>query len=83
LKADHALLYNYTFVPKPSKLKCDITALYGLDENNITTPDIEHWRTHTEKQCRIIPFKGAHFFIEDNARNVVSIINQTLMKYVS
>ena len=81
LRADIGICHGYRWLPKPTRLKCDITALYGLDEEDIISTDIEHWRDLTEKNCRIIPFRGGHFYFEDNAQQIVAIINRTLSTY--
>ena len=83
LRADAGICYNYRWSPKPSKLKSDITVLYGMGEENITTPDIEHWKDHTEKNCKIIPLRGGHFYFEENLKEIIAIINHTLSTYQS
>lgn len=83
LRADCGICYNYRWHPKPSKLKCAITVLYGTGEEDITSSDIEHWREHTDGSCRIIPFRGGHFYIEENLKEIIAIINQTLSGYCS
>lgn len=54
-----------------------------MDEEDIATPDIEHWKDHTDKNCRIAPFRGGHFYFEENLKEIIAIINQTLSGYSS
>jgi medium-chain acyl-[acyl-carrier-protein] hydrolase len=81
LRADIGICHSYRWLPKPSKLKSDITVLYGIGEEDIITPDIEHWENHTDGKCRIIPFRGEHFYFEENLKEIIAIINQTLSGY--
>ncbi|NJD03457.1 MAG: thioesterase [Ruminiclostridium sp.] len=79
LKADYKIVESYVYAEKNKKLDCGITVFNG-EEDDMALEDIYGWREHTKNELNIYNFKGGHFFINDNAEQIVNIINQTFTK---
>ncbi|MNR51869.1 hypothetical protein D3C85_1716120 [compost metagenome] len=57
----------------------DITVLVG-DEDEITSiGDIRQWEEYTTQSCSIVTFQGGHFFINEEEKKVIDLINRTLI----
>ncbi len=79
LRADFQIVETYNYIEKNEKLDCDITILWGKQEEETTISDISLWRGHTNKSCRIHLLNGGHFFINEFMQDVVSIINSEIL----
>ena len=55
----------------------DITVFVGKAEE-LTSEQVYGWKEHTLGICSIHAFGGAHFFIHDEVRNIVRIINRSI-----
>ncbi|OAB44328.1 thioesterase II family protein [Paenibacillus glacialis] len=78
LRADFQMSESYEYVPKLDKLSCNLTALTGLDDPNVSDWDMLEWGQHTTGVFKLCNVSGGHFFINENHREVVEIINNTL-----
>ena len=78
LRADYKAWENYTFSKKTSKIACDISVLYGKNDNSISITNMEEWQKNTTGQCNIYQFDGDHFFIFSNWKNIANMINRVL-----
>lgn len=79
LKADFKIVETYRDVKKDDKLSCNISVLWGKQEEEGTLSEIGEWRKYTDKNCTIHLFDGGHFFINQFMRDVVNIINSTIL----
>ena len=80
MRADFRVLENDEFSEKNTKLKTPILAIMG-DEEMMNTK-INNWNTFTTGNFRSKIFKGNHFFIPDNAKQLADlIISQSLVVY--
>jgi surfactin synthase thioesterase subunit len=79
LKNDFKIIETYRYKEKATKIECNISVLNGK-QDSIILKDLLSWNDHTNRRCRIYDFNGGHFFINDNAKKVTSIINSTLIK---
>lgn len=61
----------------------DITVLFGNNEDNLTSDEAEEWRQYTSKDFNIHCITGSHFFINENPKEVLSIIENTVLSMVS
>ena len=77
LKADLRILDAYKYFERGEKLNCNITILNGKNDN-LTINDIWSWKQHTSKSCNIYLFKGGHFYLNENIKDLINIINSTL-----
>lgn len=79
LKADFKIVETYKDVKKDVKLECNISVLWGKHEKEGTLQEIGQWRDYTDKSCAIHLFDGDHFFINQFTRDVVNVLNRTLL----
>ncbi|WP_367387264.1 thioesterase domain-containing protein [Bacillus vallismortis] len=77
LKSDIKIVETYKYKEREDKISCGISVLNGLNDN-ITLENLMSWKKHTDKSFQLHHFEGNHFFINHNAENIVSLINQTL-----
>ncbi|WP_245700161.1 thioesterase II family protein [Paenibacillus glacialis] len=78
LRADFKLVGTYEHIPKePLPLKLII--LNGIEDTSLRG-DVEEWKSHTTQTCDIIHFEGSHFFIHEQEHEVVSLINDRLLR---
>lgn len=75
LRADLAVTGTYEYRDSPP-LSCPITALAGRDDRTVTPDMIEAWREHTVSTFRFELFPGGHFFLNDFAGRILSIIGE-------
>lgn len=75
LRADFALLENYTYQAEPP-FTCPLTALYGNEDETTNSEDISGWRLHTKADYTQQMFDGGHFFITKQNAGVVSFMVQ-------
>ncbi|KEK25305.1 thioesterase II family protein [Bacillus gaemokensis] len=62
------------------KLSCPITVLNGTQDAMIDFHDIGEWSKFTTEDCNFRQFVGGHFFINEHMRDVVEIINATMVE---
>jgi len=60
---------------------CNISVLLGKNEK-ITADQAHAWRNHTQGICFTYYFNGGHFFINDEAEQICSILNSTLQETI-
>lgn len=56
----------------------NISVFLGKEED-LTTEQCDGWKKHTKKLCSIHYFEGGHFFLNDEAEQVVKLVNNTLL----
>ena len=62
-------------------LNNSISIFLGKDED-LTIEQCEGWKKHTNNLCSIYYFEGGHFFLHREIKQIVQLINQTLLNYV-
>lgn len=62
-------------------LNCNITIMLGKDED-LNAEQCDGWKKHTMKLCTIHYFEGGHFFLNDETKQVVRFINNTLLSNI-
>ncbi len=82
LRSDLKVNESYIYKEKPVKLNCSITILNGLKDEDVRPEEVEAWKIHTNRDCTIHNFPGGHFFINEETRKIVDIINNTLAPQV-
>ena len=81
LRGDFRLTETYIHPPKAEPLECNITVLSGkLDEDS--REEVEAWKIHTKGNCDIHYYEGDHFFIFDEASQVMDVINNAALNAV-
>lgn len=78
VKSDFSIFNNYNFVNDKAKLNSNIVTING-DKDQVIQSEIEEWRTYTNKAFDMYMLKGDHFFINNNFRNIATIINKNLI----
>lgn len=79
LKGDFRLTETYIHPEKSVPLDVDITVLSGKEDED-TPEEVEAFRAHTTKNCDIHYFEGEHFFIHEETKKVLDIINAAIKK---
>ncbi|WP_066874813.1 thioesterase II family protein [Clostridium mediterraneense] len=79
LRSDFRMINQYNFKERKNKVKCDISVLNGMDDS-ITMDELLEWRMLIEGQFNIYQFQGGHFFINKNYKEIIDIINKTLLE---
>lgn len=77
LRTDYKVVETYSHEEKESKINCNISVLYGT-EDNYPTEDIEAWAHITNGECTLSGFDDGHFFINNYSDEIINIINSTL-----
>lgn len=78
LKSDFKLAETDFSNNEINPLNCNITVFFGKDEG-LTSEQCDTWKKHTSKICSIHYFNGGHFFINDQTKQIVKLINNTLV----
>lgn len=78
LRADFHLCDTYQFKSELTPLRCPITALGGLQDEGVTSRDLEAWRNHTTGRFTIHSFPGNHFFINTSKSALLQVLKQEL-----
>jgi surfactin synthase thioesterase subunit len=73
-KLSEAELYNGNINP----LNCNITVFIGK-EDDLTAEECDGWKKHTKGLCSIHYFEGKHFFILDETKQIVRLINNVIL----
>ncbi len=77
LRGDFKIIENYQYKEKKIKLDVDMSVLNGK-EDDLSMNEIVEWKVHTKKKCKTYMFNGGHFFINQEEKEVVNIINYIL-----
>ncbi len=78
IRNDFKIVEKYEYVQKQDKIKCDISVFNGKDDD-VKLHEILAWKNHAGKGFKAHHFNGDHFFINDNAREIVNLICHTLI----
>jgi len=79
LRGDFRLTETYIHPEKDEPLECNITVMSGKQDED-SPEEVEAWKVHTRGNCDIHYFEGDHFFIFDQAPDVVKVINNAVLK---
>jgi surfactin synthase thioesterase subunit len=79
LRADFKVNETYKYLDKNCKLGTDITVINGKQEE-MSLDEITGWKQHTNKGCKIFMLDGDHFFINIRSKEIIDIINSTLIE---
>ncbi len=77
LRADFAVLETYVYTPQPL-LECPITVFGGLQDQEVSTEELEAWREHTIASYHLQMFPGNHFFLHSAQEVLLQSIAQHL-----
>ena len=78
LRSDVRISEEYIYKRRTSKIDCNIAIFSGKDDQ-LSLQDLLLWKHHGDKGFKTYCFEGAHFFINDNAKEIISVINKLLL----
>lgn len=78
LCADVRMVDKCRYYPHDIKFRCDITVLYGKDDEMLDGFDMSGWQRMTDGKCHVYSFEGAHFYYQNCKEDVCRIISDTL-----
>ena len=82
LRADFKLCETYEHLTRPP-LKCSITALGGLYDEDVTREQLEPWREHTSAAFSLKMLPGDHFFLHSSESMLLQILTLELEAVLS
>ena len=80
IRNDYRLCEQYVCRHDGEKICCDITVLSGKQDTGISEDDLKRWGDCTTKSSTVYEFDGGHFFINDRKKEIINIINHTLIR---
>jgi surfactin synthase thioesterase subunit len=81
LRADFEICETYAYVPgKP--LNCSITALGGVDDQDVSAADLEAWREQTTAKFSLRLLPGDHFFLHTAEALLFKILCEELDQHL-
>ncbi len=83
IRADYRILETHEYVADNFKFPVDITVLRGKDDFLMSSSDLEGWRQYAMKNCYMKEFDGGHFYMNEHIEEVTSLINTTLLRYLT
>ncbi len=79
LKNDFKIAETYEISGDINRLDMEISVFLGKDDE-FTGEQCDGWKNHTSKLCSIYHFNGGHFFLHDETKPMLDIINTTMLK---
>lgn len=79
IRADFELVSNYVYRPLPA-LDMPLTVLAGRGDTHVRPGQVEGWRAETTAACDVNWFDGDHFFIRQNADDVLRLVESALVE---
>lgn len=79
LRSDYKNVENYVMEELNVKWDMDITILVGDEDEMTSRSEIARWNDYTNQSCSIVTFQGGHFFINEEEKKVIDLINRTLI----
>ena len=81
IKNDYRLFEQYNYQTKARLLSCPVVLLHGDADSLVALEELPHWEKFSDKETKTIIFSQAdHFFIDKKYKEVVNIVNQTLIQ---
>lgn len=78
LRADFMIAETYYSHGKSKKLQCDITVTNGREDRSIAAADMTKWDEITDKKCNHKLLPGDHFFLIQNMKMMINVVDETL-----
>lgn len=77
LRADFEVIETYEYIPRPL-LRCPITALGGLRDENVGQEHLIAWNELTSGRFSMHMFSGNHFFLNSEQQALLQIMSKEL-----
>lgn len=78
LKNDFRITEHATFSEVIRPFDSNITVFLGKDDD-LTAEECHGWRVHTKRLCSIHYFEGGHFFLHEQAKDLLRVINNVML----
>lgn len=82
LRADFEVVQTYAYEEEPA-LSCSISALGGIQDQEVSRGDLEAWRHQTGAAFMLRRFAGDHFFLNTQQSLFLQMLSQELGQLVS
>jgi len=79
LRADFELIETYSYIDEPP-LSVPLTAIGGLEDDEISRDDLEGWRAQTTQAFSLRMLPGDHFFLTTNQSLLLPVVAQELYR---
>ncbi|MFF0648037.1 thioesterase II family protein [Streptomyces tendae] len=77
IRADYRAVETYE--PRPGdRVRCPVTVLTGDDDPMATVEEAHAWSAHTEGPTDLHVFPGGHFYLNDRAADVLTVVRAHL-----
>ncbi|GAA1247387.1 alpha/beta fold hydrolase [Kitasatospora nipponensis] len=77
IRADYRAAEEYRYRPGPP-LRCPVTVLNGTEDPQVSAEAAAAWARHTVAACRLHWFPGGHFYLDEQAEQVVEVVRHQL-----
>ncbi|MFJ8810861.1 thioesterase II family protein [Streptomyces sp. NPDC102490] len=81
IRADYKAAETYRFRPGPP-LSCPVLVLNGRTDPEVTAEEADGWREHTSAEAEFTWFTGGHFYLNEQAPKVISLIRERVLSLV-
>jgi surfactin synthase thioesterase subunit len=78
LRNDFKILEEYIYEKKENPIECDVSVLIG-EKDSMTLDEAKEWNKLVAKEINIYSFEGDHFFINDEYKRIINIIEEHLL----
>ncbi|MFD1775537.1 thioesterase II family protein [Paenibacillus rhizophilus] len=82
LRHDFQLVETYKIVAGREGLDCPVMVMYGNQDTLASERAMKEWEDYSNGKINMHGFDGGHFFIFDNAFEVVNVINEFLLNQI-
>jgi surfactin synthase thioesterase subunit len=79
VRADYAALETYR-VQAAARLRCPLVVTTGVDDPDVTRPQVEAWREYTADACEVHHLAGGHFYLDENLPRLAAILDAGLSR---
>ncbi len=76
--SDVRMTEGYTISPEKVKFRCDISIMYGQDDEFLKVSDMNGWTRFADKKCSFYSFSGGHFYHLDDKKAVCKVITDAI-----
>ncbi|MCI4139081.1 thioesterase domain-containing protein [Bacillus vallismortis] len=78
IRNDYRIIETYNHNIK-NKVETKMTVISGKYDESISMQEILGWKEYSDKEVDIFQINGGHFFINENAKEVIKIIKEKLL----
>lgn len=82
IKQDLEMLGRYNPPLPLRKINVPVTVLYGENDPSMTYRDLTWWKILSDYNISFCRISGNHFFVMENARDTVNVINKMLVDFL-